>query len=64
MNCSWPELVGKDADEAVAVIKSECEDCQVRVRPEVGWIFKSFIEALSHDDGSSHRPRPRFSQSG
>lgn len=39
MNCSWPELVGKDADEAVAVIKSECEDCKVRVRPEVGRIF-------------------------
>ena len=64
MNRSWPELVGKDADEAVAVIKSECEDCKVRVRPEVGGIFKLFIEAFSHDDGSSHRPCPCFSKSG
>lgn len=38
-DCSWPELVGKDGDEAADIIKSECEDCNVRVRPEVGAIF-------------------------
>ena len=63
-DCSWPELVGKNGDEAAAIIKSECEGCKVLIRPEVGRIFRLFIEAFSHDDGPSHWPCPCYRESG